>query len=90
VHVELSGLLYAVASGALASGLGYSIWYTALRGLTPATAASIQLTVPALAALGAVALLGEPVTLRLVLTSLVILGGVALVIRAKPAVAAGK
>jgi drug/metabolite transporter (DMT)-like permease len=83
-HVQGSGLLFAVASGALASGLGYSIWYTALRGLSPTTAASIQLTVPALAALGAVAFLNEPVTLRLSITSLVILGGVALVIWAKP------
>ncbi len=82
-HVEPIGLLYAVASGALASGLGYSIWYTALRGLSPTTAASIQLTVPALAALGAVAFLGEPVTLRLSVTSVVILGGVALVIWGK-------
>ena len=87
VHVETAGLLYAVASGAVASGLGYSIWYTALRGLSPTTAASIQLTVPALAALGAVVFLGESVTPRLSITSVVILGGVALVIwgKARPA-----
>jgi drug/metabolite transporter (DMT)-like permease len=83
LHVQDSGALYALASGAVASGLGYSIWYTALRSLSPSTAASIQLTVPALAALGAVLFLGEPVTLRLFLTSLVILGGVALVIVGK-------
>lgn len=82
-HVESSGLLLAVASGAVASGLGYAIWYTALRGLSPASAASIQLTVPALAAMGAVVFLGESVTPRLVLTSVVILGGVALVIAGK-------
>ena len=82
-HVQISGLLLAVASGAVASGLGYSIWYTALRGLSPATAASIQLTVPAIAAMGAVVFLGEPVTQRLLVTSLVILGGVALVIWGK-------
>lgn len=82
-HVQPAGVLYALASGALASGLGYSIWYAALRTLQPTVAASIQLTVPALAALGAVAFLGEPITLRLALTSLVILGGVALVIRGK-------
>ena len=82
-HVQISGLLLAVASGAVASGLGYSIWYTALRGLSPATAASIQLTVPAIAAMGAVVCLGEPVTQRLLVTSLVILGGVALVIWGK-------
>jgi drug/metabolite transporter (DMT)-like permease len=84
MHVDGNGALVALASGALASGLGYSIWYTALRSLSPSTAASIQLTVPALAALGAVLFLGESVTLRLFLTSLVILGGVALVIVGKP------
>ena len=82
-HVEPSGLVLAVASGAVASGLGYAIWYTALRSLSPTTAASIQLTVPAIAALGAVLFLGEAVTLRLFVTSVVILGGVALVIRGK-------
>jgi drug/metabolite transporter (DMT)-like permease len=83
VHAEPRGLLLALASGALASGLGYAVWYTALRGLTSTRAAAIQLTVPALAALGAVAFLGEPITLRLSLASLVILGGVALVIAGK-------
>lgn len=81
--IETSGLWLAVASGAVASGLGYAIWYTALRGLSPASAASIQLTVPALAALGAALLLGEALTLRLLLSSVVILGGVALVIAGK-------
>jgi len=83
VHIEPAGMAYALASGALASGLGYSIWYTAIRSLSPATAASVQLTVPALAALGAVLFLGEPITLRLAITSLIILGGVALVIQGK-------
>ena len=83
VPVQTAGLGYALASGALASGVGYSIWYTAIRGLTPATAASVQLTVPMLAALGAIVFLGEPVTLRLMLASVVILGGVGLVISGK-------
>jgi drug/metabolite transporter (DMT)-like permease len=83
-QVQASGLAYALASGALASGVGYSVWYTAIRGLTPATAASVQLTVPVLAAVAATVQLGEPLTWRLVLTSIVILGGVALVIFAKP------
>jgi len=82
-RADAVGLAYALASGALASGLGYSIWYTALRGLTPTTAASVQLTVPVLAAFGAVLFLGEAITLRLGLTSVLILGGVALVIGAK-------
>jgi drug/metabolite transporter (DMT)-like permease len=83
VHVDPTGIWLGVASGALASGLGYAIWYTALRGLSPATAASIQLTVPAIAAAGAVVFLGESVTPRLFITSVVILGGVALVIRGR-------
>lgn len=83
VQLNPSGVLLALASGALASGLGYAIWYTALRGLSPTSAASIQLTVPPLAALGAVLFLGEVVTLRLAVSSLVILGGVALVIAGK-------
>jgi drug/metabolite transporter (DMT)-like permease len=87
VHVQSSGLIYAVASGAVASGLGYAIWYTALRSLSPTTAASIQLTVPAIAAVGAVVFLGESVTPRLFVTSVVILGGVALVIWGKQRVA---
>jgi drug/metabolite transporter (DMT)-like permease len=78
--VDVPGLLYAVASGALASGLGYVVWYTALRDLTATRAATVQLSVPVIAALGAVVMLDEPVTLRLALTSAVILGGVALVI----------
>jgi drug/metabolite transporter (DMT)-like permease len=92
-HADASGVLLALASGALASGLGYSIWYAALRGLMPSSAAAIQLTVPALAAAGAVLFLGEPLTARLAWASLVILGGVALVIAGKrllPAPGAGR
>lgn len=79
-HVDAAGMAYAVASGALTSGVGYAIWYTALRGLTVHRAATVQLSVPALAALGGVALLGEVLTLRLVLASVAVLGGIALVI----------
>jgi drug/metabolite transporter (DMT)-like permease len=78
--VDVAGLLYAVASGALASGLGYAIWYTALRGLGATQAATVQLSVPAIAAAGGILLLGEPLTLRLLLASAAILGGIALVI----------
>ena len=77
---DTSGILYAVASGALTSGLGYAIWYTALRGLKAASAATVQLSVPVIAAMGGIAFLGEPVTLRLLLTSTLILGGIALFI----------
>lgn len=76
------GVVYAVASGAVASGLGYAIWYTALRGLKATEAATVQLSVPVLAAAGGVLWLREPVTARLVLASLAILGGVASVILA--------
>ena len=82
--VDMPGLGYAVASGALASGAGYAVWYTALRGLTATTAASVQLSVPVIAAAGGVLLLDEPLTLRLVLCSIAILGGIALVILARP------
>ena len=77
--VDGRGTLYAVASGALASGVGYAIWYTALRGLKATTAATVQLSVPVIAALGGVALLGEAITPRLLITSAAILGGIALI-----------
>lgn len=73
------GVAYAVASGGLASGVGYAVWYTALRGLTATTAATVQLSVPVIAALGGVALLGETITLRLLLASIAILGGIWLI-----------
>jgi drug/metabolite transporter (DMT)-like permease len=81
--VGAAGVLYAIASGALASGLGYAIWYTALPGLTATKAATIQLSVPVLAAAAAVVLLDEAITLRLVLGSVAILGGIALVVVAR-------
>ena len=72
------GLLYAIASGAISSGLGYAIWYAVLPSISRSRAAFVQLTVPALAAFGAVIFLAEPITLRLVLSSIGILGGAAL------------
>ena len=80
VTLDVAGMAYAVASGALSSGMGYAIWYTALPGLKATQAATIQLSVPVLAATGGIVLLGEPLTLRLVLATLAILGGIALVI----------
>lgn len=85
VSVDGSGLLYAVASGALASGLGYAIWYTALPAIKATTAATVQLSVPVIAALGGILFLGEAITLRLALASIAILGGIALVILEKRA-----
>ncbi|GCL62056.1 DMT family transporter [Pseudaquabacterium pictum] len=78
-----AGLGLAIASGALASGAGYAVWYTALRGLTATRAAILQLAVPVLAAGGGVALLGEPLTPALLGASLAVLGGVLLVILAR-------
>lgn len=78
--VDGTGIGLAVASGAVASGLGYVIWYSVLPSLRASTAASVQLAVPPLAAAGGIALLGEPLTLHLLLASTAILGGIALVI----------
>jgi drug/metabolite transporter (DMT)-like permease len=83
-RVDVAGLLWALCSGAVTSGLGYAIWYTALKGLQPTSSASVQLSVPVLTALGGVALLSEPLTLRLALCSAAILGGIACVITGQP------
>ena len=80
---DIAGFWYAVSSGALASGIGYAIWYTVLPALKATSAATVQLSVPVIAALGGIMLLGEPISLRLVLASLAILGGIALVILEK-------
>lgn len=77
------GVWYAVASGALASGIGYAIWYTALPGLKATHAATVQLSVPVIAALGGIVFLGEHVSLRWVLASVAVLGGIMLVIMEK-------
>jgi len=79
-HVTTQGLLLAVGSGAITSGLGYVVWYAALRHLSAARAATVQLSVPVIAAIGGVLLLAEPLTLRLLLASIATLGGIALVV----------
>jgi drug/metabolite transporter (DMT)-like permease len=76
--VDLHGAIYAVFSGAITSGLGYALWYAALPAFTSTSAAIIQLSVPAIAALGGALLLSEPLTTRLVIASAAILGGIAL------------
>lgn len=78
LHWSGEGVLYALGSGVLASGAGYSLWYSVVKCISSQQAATMQLSVPVLAALGGVLLLGEPLTWRLGLTSLVVLGGVAL------------
>ena len=75
------GLALAVASGAIATGFGYIVWYLALRDLPAAHAATVQLSMPALVALGGAAFLSEPLTLRLLIASAAMLGGIALVWR---------
>lgn len=90
VSLDWAGLGFAVVSGALASGVGYVIWYSVLPSLRATTAASVQLSVPVIAALGGVLLLGETVTLRLVLASIAILGGIALVVLEKRSIPPGR
>lgn len=77
------GALVAIASGAVASGIGYALWYAALRGLTVARAAVLQLLVPVLAAGGGILLLGEQASPRLIVAGAAILGGVAIAIRGR-------
>lgn len=80
VSLDRSGFWYAISSGALASGLGYAVWYTALKGLRTTSAATVQLSVPVIAAVGGIVFLGEHLTARLVTTAVAILGGIALVL----------
>jgi drug/metabolite transporter (DMT)-like permease len=80
LSVSGPGILWAVISGSLASGIGYLIWYAALRGLTATRAATVQLAVPALAAIGGVWVLAEPISIRLAVSGIAILGGIALVV----------
>ena len=84
LHADRDGVLLAAASGGLASGCGYAIWYAALPALTATRAAVAQLAVPAIAAAAGIVLLGEPLTLRLLLSGCAILGGVALAVTAGP------
>jgi drug/metabolite transporter (DMT)-like permease len=80
MHLSIEGVVYAILSGAIASGLGYSVWYLALRKLTATSAAVVQLLVPILAAIGGVVWVQEPITLRMLVSGLIILGGILLVI----------
>ena len=77
--------LFPMASGAVASGLGYAIWYAALNGLSGTRAATVQLSVPVIAAFGGVVLLSEAITFRLLVASAATLGGVAIVLAQRAA-----
>ncbi|MBE7635878.1 EamA family transporter [Sneathiella sp. P13V-1] len=83
LHVTPFGMIMAILSGALASGCGYAIWYAALKGLTASRAATVQLTVPAIAAIGGAFLLSEDITFRLAIAGIVTLGGVGIVLSQK-------
>jgi drug/metabolite transporter (DMT)-like permease len=74
------GVTYALISGAITSGVGYVLWYSALPNLKSVNAASVQLSVPVIAATGGILLLSEPITLRYVIASIAVLGGISLVI----------
>ncbi len=78
MEVTQTGAVLAIASGALASGVGYAIWYAALGGLTATLAATVQLSVPVVAAAGGIVFMAETITMRLMIASALILGGVML------------
>ncbi|MEQ1520371.1 MAG: DMT family transporter [Aestuariivirga sp.] len=80
---DSAGVWYAIMSGALTSGIGYAIWYKALPALKATQAATVQLSVPVIAAMGGIILLDESISLRLILTSIAIISGIALVILEK-------
>lgn len=75
-----SCLSYAITSGAIASGFGYAVWYSVLPGLRATNAATVQLSVPVIAALGGALFLDEVITQRLILASIAVLGGITMVI----------
>ena len=89
IHGSPSGVALAVASGAITSGLGYVIWYAALHDLTATRAATVQLSVPVIAAFGGVILISEQLTVRLLIASIATLGGVAMVLAQRAAQSPG-
>ena len=82
-HYSIHGVVLAVLSGGVASGLGYTIWYSALRGLSATQAGIVQLLVPVIAAVGGILFISEAMTLRLLVSSLLIIGGIFFVIVGK-------
>ena len=82
-HIEVNGAILAVVSGAVTSGLGYAVWYAALRNLTATRAALVQLLVPVITVTGATIFLREPLSLRLVLSAVVVIGGTAMALAAR-------
>lgn len=88
-NVQRQGALLAIASGALASGLGYVAWFAALRGLTATRAAVVQLLVPILAALGGIVFLAEAISGRLMVSTVLVLGGIALALIGRESLSPG-
>ncbi len=80
---DSDGIWYAITSGAVTSGMGYAIWYKALPALKATQAATVQLSVPVIAAIGGIILLSEPLSQRFVLASIAIISGIALVVLEK-------
>ncbi|WP_164446541.1 DMT family transporter, partial [Pseudomonas viridiflava] len=78
LHMSLPGVIYALASGVLASGCGYALWYSTVKHISSQQAATLQLSVPIMASLAGVLILNEPISLHLLFISAVVLGGVAL------------
>ena len=83
INFTINGFSLAVISGSITSGIGYAIWYVALRGLTTTRAATVQLSVPIIAAIGGTLFLSEEISLRLIIATILILGGVGLAIVVK-------
>jgi drug/metabolite transporter (DMT)-like permease len=81
-HIEARGAVLAAVSGAVTTGLGYAVWYSALRGLTATRAALVQLLVPVITVTGGVLLLREPISSRVVLSAVIVIGGIALALSA--------
>jgi len=81
LQIDTQGMIYAVTSGALTSGIGYVLWYRILQHMSAMTASTIQLSSPLLAALGGIIFLGEALTRELLISSMLILGGIWLVLR---------
>ena len=83
IHLSNKGILFAILSGAIASGLGYSVWYAALKFHTATRAAILQLSVPIIAALGGIIFLSEEIAVRLLIATALILGGIGLQVKSK-------
>jgi drug/metabolite transporter (DMT)-like permease len=80
IQLSWEGIIFAAMSGAVASGIGYTVWYIALSGLSATEAAVVQLSVPVIAAIGGIVLLSEAITVRLVFAAVMILGGILIVV----------